>query len=165
MKKLLISILLFCLVLPCIACSRQERIERPVAYYYCRAELSYDGAGSVITSEQRESAGHEEDLSYLINQYLLGPNSVELLQTFPLGTKLVSMGMKDTEAELILSDAFAKLSGMDLTIACACITMTVTELTGAETVHIRTESELLNNMQKITMTKDDLLLFDSSAAD
>ena len=164
MKKLTLCILLFCLILPCFGCSNQESVKTPVLYYYCRSELSYDGAGSVITPEQRESAGHEEDIPYLLGQYLSGPKSSTLLQTFPTGTKLVSFTLEEKEAEVILNDGFAELSGMELTIACACITMTVTGLTEAETVHIRTESELLNNMEKITMSKDDLLLFDSSAA-
>ena len=164
MKKLITCILLLCICVSFFGCKSKQALTSPVPYYYRRMELSYEGSGSVIAAEQRESRGHENDIGYLLSQFLKGPESSAFSRTFPLGTQLISFEHSDLEAHIVLTDIFAGLTGMDLTIACACITMTVIELTGVQTVHIRTESQLLNNMQTITMDKSSLVLFDSSAA-
>lgn len=162
MRKIAIILLVICLILSMAACAAKEQLQEPVSFYYCKAELSYDGADSVIASEQRESAGRT--LEALLNEYLSGPKASEFLNTFPADTALVSFSQNDSGALIVLNDSFAKLTGMELTIASSCITMTVMELTGAPAVTIRAQTAMLDGMPQITMDKTTLLLVDQSAA-
>jgi len=53
---------------------------------------------------------------------------------------------------------------LDLTIACACLTATVCDMTGVQSVTIQTENRLLDGNKSITMTWENILLLDSNAA-
>lgn len=162
MRKIAIILLAMCLVLSMAACAAKEQPLEPVSFYYCKAELSYDGADSLIASEQRESAGRR--LETLLEEYFSGPEAPQFLETFPADTALVSFSQDDSGVLIVLSDPFAKLTGMELTIACCCITMTVMELTGAPAVTVRAQTAMLDSMPQITMDKNTLLLVDQSAA-
>lgn len=163
MKRAISVAILLCIILPLFGCvSTEDKPKEPVSFYYRRAKLTYSDAASVIAPEARESAGHTEDTAYLLAEYLKGPKSEEFLRTFPTQVSLADLKLGKATAEITLSDNFAVLSGMDLTIACACLTMTVMELTGSETVKISAENALLNNAPQITMDKNCLLLLDSS---
>ena len=163
MKRFLIFFLCISTLLPLLSCARQEDIQKPVTFYYRRANIAYAGSDGVVSTEQRESLGHEGNIDSLLAMYLSGPLSPELAQTFPDGTFLVSIQQSGTTAKATFSFHLASLSGIDLTVACACITMTLTELMGVETVQISAAGALLDDYQYITMDKNCLLLLDSGA--
>ena len=164
MKRFLILLLCLSLLLPIFGCSQQEKApEKPVNYYYRRASIDYKNESGVIGAEQRESLGHEGQVRYLLSEYLKGPKSSEFSQIFPADLTILSIHYADTRAKITFSFQLAQLTGIDLTIACACITMTVIELTGAESVQIFAAGALLDEYQSITMDKNCLLLLDESA--
>lgn len=165
MKRTISVLLLLCLLLPVFGCTNAaDNPKDPVSFYYRQQKLTYSDESSVIAPEAREAAGHKEDIPYLLAEYLKGPKAEAFLRTFPQQTRLISFRANKATAEIALSEHFASLTGMDLTIACACLTMTVIELTGVETVKISAENAMLNNAPQITMDKTCLLLIDSSAA-
>ena len=53
---------------------------------------------------------------------------------------------------------------MDLTLACACITLTCLELPGVESVSISAQGSQLAGQQALTMSREDLLLEDLGAS-
>lgn len=164
MKQIISLLLLFSLILSLFGCTGETpKISDPVSFYYCRKELTYGTADSVILAVTAEAAGHREDPRYLINQYLAGPEDDALAPTFPAGVTLQSLTVADDTVDLLLSSAFAGLSGMELTIACACLTLTVIELTGAQTVRIRAAASLLDGSDEIVMDESCLLLLDDAA--
>ena len=61
-----------------------------------------------------------------------------------------------------VSKELAQLSGLELTLACSCLSMTCMELTGAENIVISAENSLLDGQKSITMNKDTLLLIDKA---
>lgn len=161
MKKYLCLIL--CLLLILSGCgNKQPKIEKPVKYYYCKADVTYGSASSVISWEERESAGYEDNVFYLISRYLSGPDSSDFLKTFPRFTRLSLCEIQEESVSLCLSNELASLSGMELTLACAALTMTVHGITGRETVQIRTDSELLDGKQTLVFRYSDLLLLDDA---
>ena len=162
MKQVISMLLCMCLVLPLFGCNQAVKIEKPVTYYYRRAELTHGVNDGVIAGEQRESLGHEGDIGYLLAQYISGPHSAAFDQTFPNNLFIVSLRNSNNIISIVFSYHLAELSGIDLTIACACITKTVIEMTGVEAVQISSAGELLDDYQFITMDKDSLLLLDSS---
>ncbi len=163
MKRMIAILLSISMILPLLGCTQEEEIQKPVTFYYRRADIAYGGSDGVVATEQRESLGHEDDIPYLMSMYLAGPQSYKLLQTFPPDLFIVSIHYVDDFAKIVFSFHLSELSGIDLTVACACITMTMIELTGVESVQISAASALLDDYQTITMDKDCLLLLDSSA--
>ncbi len=165
MKKLVSLILLACMLFTLSSCSEQTQPESPVTFYYRRANVSYTSGSSIVDSEQREGKGHASDITFLLKEYLQGPISQELVSAIPENTKLIKFSQSENSAQVLLSDGFARLSSLDLTICCACITLTVIGLTGVETVQISTQNVPLNNQPHITMNKDCLLLLDNTTLD
>lgn len=163
MKKLLCVLLTAVLLLPLTGCIRQkEEIQNPVTFYYRKGNPTYGDADSVIVPEIRD-AGTGYDTAGLITRYLQGPESADLSPTFPQGVTLISLRTDDATAHIVLDDSFSALTGMDLTIACACLTMTVCELTGTASARIRTETALLDENRVIIMEPEKLLLMDESS--
>ena len=166
MKKFFVWILAFAMLFPLLGCAEDApEIIDPITYYYRRAEVSFESKTGIVAPEVRESQGHENDLNYLLNQYFSGPNDKALQRTFPLGTQLVSISVSSQHTVILVSGHLANLKGIDLTIACACITMTLMELTGTQLVEIKADRALLNDAESIIMDMDSLLMLDDSAMD
>ena len=163
MKKLLCMLLTLVILLPMAACDAQgDDVRVPVHFYYRQAEMEYGANASVISAEVREAEGHREDYTYLMKQYLQGPESYSLYMPFPRVTTLVSIEVKDSIAYVQLSTNFSQLSGMDLSVACACITMTACEMTGAASTCISAADSTLDGNASITMSPSDILFLDDS---
>ena len=158
MKRLLC--LLLCALL-LAGCATSERIVSPGLFYYPRAEVSY-GEGGVIGSEERETAGHEVDYFFLMAQYLHGPLDPALRSALPRNTVLLSAEVDGTLLKLTFTQDLAELSGLDLTIACACVTLTCISLFHVEQVRIQANGALLDGEPSITMDESCLILVDQS---
>ncbi len=163
MRKLICLLLLVSMALPLWGCASQEPpIEYPVTFYYRRSSLTYGKADSVIAPETRDAGNHNGDYTALIAMYLQGPADSALHRTFPGDVTVISLEVTGTSAAVQLSDEFSALSGLDLSIACACLTKTVCTMTGAERVSIYAENALLDGNKIISMTQNSLLLLDDS---
>lgn len=165
MKRILCLFLVCALCLPLLGCKpKTEDIEDPVNFYYRRSAdtITFGKADGVITSEQREAAGHRDDPSYLINLYLKGPAGTGMNRTFPKGVELVKFSLEGGCAYITVSDFFSTLTGINLTLACACLTLTVCELTGAKQLTVSTSNTLLDGNRTVIMTPDDILFLDEN---
>ncbi len=163
-------ILCFFLILICAAgifgCSSGSDVPEDAAtVYYKRANISYGDRDGVIGASHLDTDGKEGDFSYLLGKYLQTPPGDGFSQTFPANLFLVSLKVEGLTAKVILSDQMAKLSGMDLTVACACLTRTVMSLTGCQEVIISAISAQLDGRDFITLSADSYLLLDSSVRD
>ena len=158
MKKVLCLALLLSLCLSLTACAK----DTAVTYYYVRDEedYQYGTADGVMVGENREAAGHINDLRYLLILYFHGPVSDNLESPFPSGTGLEELVQDGDTLHIRLSGIVAIMEGTDLTLACACLARTCFGLTDAETVVISAESLSTVSM---TFTRDSLLLVDDSA--
>lgn len=166
MKHFLAWILIFTTILCVCGCAQKEpEIQSPVTFYYRRSEVSFEDSTGVIVEETQEASGHENDLSELMKQYFRGPVSSDMHYTFPNGTDLISLRLQNDQAYVLVTNHLADAKGLDLTIACACITMTVMELTGAKSVEIKAERALLNDAESIVMDAETLLMLDDTAMD
>ncbi len=151
--------LLLCLSLLLTGCGFfGERIKEPVTFYYLRDEYQFGSGGGVIGSEIREASGHRDSLSYLLALYLIGPSDEELHSPIPRGINIFSAELVENTVKLKLSDTSASLTDAGFSLACACLTLTCLDLTGAEEVTITSGS------RSVTMSRDNLTLFDSTTA-
>ena len=163
MKRVLLISIILSLVLSFAACT--ERIttyKNPVTFYYRSEDITYGELSTVIQSEIRESKGYADDEQSIIEQYLNGPQTKGFISPFPAGTTVESFSIDGNKIQITLSPHLAILNGADLMIACACLTKTVADLTGTNTVQIRADGCMLNNQESITMTADSFICIDES---
>lgn len=163
--KRIILLLCLCILLGLAGCAGNvDQPEVPVRFFYPRHtnDILYEGDDGVVTWELRESAGNEENYSYLLNLYLRGPTVLPLRNPFPRATSVVSFEQNANQVILTLSDPFAQLSGMDLTLAGACLMKTVNGMTGAEILYIRTQTQSLDSSGYLLFRMEDLIFTDST---
>lgn len=161
MKKLLCLLLALCLVLSLPAC-REDRpsLKKPVNFYFPRVTPTYGTADGFIAAVPSEGAGYQDDPVGLLNFYFEGPSDVSFRNAFPVGAQLLSLSVTDGVAQLQVNKTFAQLYGLNLTIACACLTMTVLDLTGADSVVITARHANLDGQNQIVMDRSCLTLLD-----
>lgn len=138
-----------------------QNIEEPVTFYYLRQDFDYNAADGVITSEIRESADCADETA-ILQRYFRGPEDPGLQCPFPTATELISLSIQENTATVTLTDNFSSLTGIDLTVACACISKTVIALTNTQQVTVKTQTQNLGGQNSITMTEADILLIDNS---
>lgn len=156
------AILALLLAIGCQQKTDQETMVSPVRFYYKTADAAeFTGATGY---ELREIAGHEEDYTWILDQYFLGPQSEGLTAPFQRTTALLSAELSGTQLRLTVTESLAELTGMDLTLACACITLTCLELPNVESVSIAARGSTLDGKHEMVLTRDDLLLEDLGAS-
>ncbi|MEA4814813.1 MAG: GerMN domain-containing protein [Oscillospiraceae bacterium] len=110
---------------------------------YYKTNLSYTAGGDAVGSESVEisktdTAALAEDI---IDKLLAGPDDTELISPFPAGTKLNSVKVSARHAQVDMSEQYGRLSGMDLTIADYCITLSLTQLSNIGSVAVTVNGE------------------------
>lgn len=159
MNRILSLILCIALVAGLAACGQENpKFTEPVQLYYRNLSEEDSVPDSVIGSVTVEGTGRTADLTALLNDYLAGTEG--FARTFPEGTRTVLLEITDGSALLILSTEFAELTGMDLTLACACLTKTVLGLTGATALRIQAYKAELDGAEEIVMSEGTLELED-----
>lgn len=158
---LALMLVLVCLLSLCGCKQKEPAYQLPLSFYYPVAEMAYDPSGSAIAAQVREGKDLA-NLEAMLKLYLNGPTDPAYANPFPQGLRLVELDMIEDTLYLTVSDELATLSGMRLTLACCCITMTCLDLTAATHVSIQAESALLGGNKTILMNRDCLLLLDQS---
>lgn len=161
MKRIIAFVLFLSVMFMLCACTKSNKqITTSVTYYYRTVEVDCGPDSGVITPEVREVSGIPDDYQQLMAQYLNGPRSNDCISPFPAGTTLEEFNLDSKKAQIKLSPHLALLSGAELMIACACLTKTVTQLTGVDSVQISADNGLLNDQEYITLTADSFAYFD-----
>lgn len=135
-----------------------ERILEPVTFYYLETDYRFGREPGVIASEEREASGHRHDLSYLLALYLIGPVEEEHRSPLPPGTRIVKPEQQGRKISMELVNPAYPFSDAELSLACACLTLTCFDITDADRVDITYQEKIL------TMTKENLTLFDDGGA-
>lgn len=159
MRKYLCLLLCLSLLFCLFGCSKKAP-EVPAEFFYWESNLSNDPQKSVIGSEIRETASHPGYIRTL-DLYLKGPESNALKATFPRGTRIVSLSQAPGSISLVLSDEFASLTGIELSIACICLAKTVIQLTGCNDVTVQAETLPLDGEKNITLDNSGVLFYDN----
>ncbi len=155
MKHIRITAVCLLLISLLVGCSLPKHPGNRVAFYYSRTDFAYGAEDAVIVSEQRDIAGHEGDLKYILSLYLMGSLDEELTAIFPITTRLVGMKQDGTNLSVHLTPIAKTLSDAEFTLACTCLTMTCMELTDC------TQVTVVCGDRSVTLSDADLLLFDN----
>ena len=157
--KLKLSIILFiCFCMILCGCN-QNTGNNDFRFYFCQ-EPNYDSAQGLVMHEVRQVYYDRLAYSEIISVYLNGPKSRNLKNPFPSGTMLIDFSTEQQTAHVVLSDHLSTLTGIDLTMACTCLSLTVKDLTGCTEIQISAENALLNNRQSITINANAIQLSD-----
>ena len=161
MKRSICLLLLPILFLGILGCQQdQPKLQAPVQFYYPRLEPTYGSSDSLIAPVPTESMSYGGDALALLNLYLSGPQDPAFTSPFPSGCRLLSLSVTDGTAYLQLDPSLAQLTGIDLTLACACLTLTAMELTRSEAVCISAKDAVLDGAPQILMDRSCLTLLD-----
>ena len=156
MKRLILLCLAAVLVLA--GCAPAEQGEGDYLIYG-RTALETSGGGDAIGAWRSTAMGEpaERVASALVHQ-ILAPGEEGYESPLPQGTRLLSLHIENGLATVDLSAQYAGLSGVDLTIADACITLTLCQMPAVERVCILAQGNPLPYRLRQTMTADEVLL-------
>jgi germination protein M len=135
MKKTLVILLIFSLLVLASACfARDKRAE--ITLYYAN-----EGNSEVLTEKRTVTIPRDKSLPQVaLEELLKGPETDGLKSTIPDGTKLLELDIKDKIATVNLSGDFTGFPGtMAESMAIISIVNTLTDLDGIEQVRILVE--------------------------
>ena len=143
------------------ACGRNaEDYQMPVRYYFNNKEISYNTQAGVIQAEIREGADLHGNLTAFLHSYLRGPASSDFKRIIPADVYLVSCEVKDDSAEIVFSNQFAELTGIELVSACSALMMSVNAFTEVDTLCISAKNALIDEKEVYIISMDDIVLSD-----
>ena len=159
MKRRICCFLILSLLLSFCGC-RSSNIENPISFYYLRKAPSFGSYDSIIAQEIVD--GNEfTTIAKVLHFYLRGPEDPTLKTPFPPGTYLLDAKTSGDTLTVTLSDSFATLTGVSLSLACCAIAKTAMDFSGVLSVEIRTNSARLDGEESIVIRHTDLILYDS----
>lgn len=162
MKKLTSVLVVLCLLVCWTGCEAQPS-QDAVSFYYLRTQSDFSADQGIIASEARQNTGlNMENPTAVLSTYLDGPTSDELTSPFPREVTVLEVKRIGSSLHINFSRELAQLSGIDLTLACACVSRTCMELWDVDTVRIRANGTLLNGSTYVVMSREDLKLTDDS---
>jgi hypothetical protein len=165
MKKVLCFLLALCCFAGILGCDSEDTTaENVVKVYYQREKPIFGTADGVIADIAMDATGHENEHTYLLNQYLKSVPAEGFVSPYPTGVFLVGFKVEGLTAKVVLSDRIADLTGMDLTIALICMAQTVMSMTGSHEVIISATTKQLDGQNFVTLNRDSYLLLDNSGA-
>ncbi len=131
--------------------------------YFCRKDLSAVQGGDALGGEsveiQNSGAMETVDLAgELMRRLFNGPDDEALESPFPPGAQFLSCGLSGTRMVVDVSASYATLSGVELTLADYCITLTLTQISDISSVEITVLGEPLAYREQQIFTADDVLL-------
>ena len=145
MRRKLTAILLCAAVMFTSGCAMaaQQVMAQEDTYdlYFQVRELDDASGGDAIGTEsspieKRSGRLTEELAESMVTLLLDGPEDESLKSPFPTGTSLQSVTVEGSRAVVDLTMAYSTLSGVALTIADYCMTLTLTQLPEIQTVSI-----------------------------
>lgn len=136
MKRAAILTLAVCLLLP--GCSTGQTGEEGTYQVYYSA-LSDPKAESALAWEPYALPARVEPVPGLVRAMLDEPETTGLTSPFPSGVRLLSWELEEGRLHLDLSEQYGGLTGVDLSVADACLTLTLCQLEGVESVYVTVE--------------------------
>lgn len=145
--------------------SRQDTSadEGGYALFFVAGDLSTVQGSDAIVSERVQIDGAEnmtaqELCAALVTRLLKGPASDGLRSAIPGGTALLGVTLDERCATVDLSAAYNRLSGVELSLADYCITMTLAQLPQVGSVRVYVSGNEISYRDRQTFFADEVLL-------
>ena len=161
MKRLILLLLSLFLLIGSLGCgSNEENLKKPAKFYYLNKEVDYGVEDGLISYELQETEDIGNDLLKLLTQYKQGPISHHLINVLSPDINITSVEKQGSVITVSTDTSFAHISGIDRTIACSCISMTLLDYTGAEYIEIHIIDEFLGEKESLIFSRQDMYLLD-----
>lgn len=165
MKKRICLLLCAALALTLLAaCAQhaQELDESGYELYYLTVPDSAGGGDAIAASASRyvpdETMEIEACARVLVERLLSAPQEAALHSPVPEGTTLQSLRISGRRAQIDFSAQYGRLSGVDLSLADYCFTLTLTQLPNVNAVSITANGrELPYRKTQVLLSADTLL--------
>lgn len=142
------------------ACGAGGQAETPppdsIGVYFAVSEER--AGGPAVDCEYHVLSGRKKPVEELMGLLLAGPDGLDLTSPFPTGVSLLSWTQEDGRLILDLSEQYGGLSGVDLTVADYCITLTMCQVPGVESVSITVDGEEVAFRHTQQLTAGDVIL-------
>ncbi|MGM9662944.1 MAG: GerMN domain-containing protein [Oscillospiraceae bacterium] len=159
-KRLLLLLLLLGAV-AAVACAGREAGEQgQYALYYLAADPKALG-GDAVRAEYCDLALSEEPQTaaqQLLERYWAGPQREDLMSPLPDGLQLLEAELSGGRLRLDVSSSYGMLSGVELTLADSCLTLTLTQLPGVYSVAVTVNGKPLEYRAVQELQARDVLL-------
>lgn len=153
MRKRIVLILAALAVLTLLfACGSEETTELQV---YFPVQLEPDG--SLTKAVDSENYHGEATVDGLLDALLEGPEEEGLSPLFGSDVWLLGWTLAGETLQVDLSSAYGDLTGIDLTLADCCITLTLSQLEGVERVHVTAGGSDLAYRTHQVLEADDMI--------
>lgn len=163
-KRLTALLLALALLLGLGACGLSEPQEEGILYpiYYLAREKDARGGDRVRVSRQRldvaEDASLEEKAAAVVERLLAGPEDGAMDSPVPADVGLLSVEARNQCAYVDLTENYSQLSGVELTLANYCLTLSLTALEGVDAVTVTAQGRALVQQPKRVLFERDVLL-------
>ncbi len=114
--------------------------------------------GAAVDYEYWTPEANVELARTLFATLLAGPKNEDLFSPFPAGVSLRRAVLEGGTLRLDLSEQYSALSGIDLTIANYCLTLTLCQIEGVESVHVTVEGRELPYFAARELRSGDVVL-------
>lgn len=159
MNKQKMLLLLCAALLAAGGCAAPEQAEGGGQSYLIYYSALNDPEGeSAVAAEERALPQGQEPIPGLMTLLMQRPQGTDLATPFPSGLKLLDWTLEEGQLHLDLSEQYYSLSGVDLTLADACLTLTFSQLEEVESVYVTVEGHELPYRTIQQLTAGDILL-------
>lgn len=167
MKRMIALVLSALLLFGCVGCGQgaNRDLKDPVTFYYLTDPELDSSFDSSFVTEIHEGSSYAQDRIALLNFYFEGPYTEGAISPFPKKLRAITIDQPGKAVQLLLSDEITTLTGLDLTLACACLSQTVFALYDCKAVEIRCESGQIDGKEFIRIDAENLIFHDSVHTD
>jgi len=162
MKRVVSCLLLVVLLLTACSASRSEMLQ-PVKFYYGAADArsgEYGAEDGALFWELRDLGPVLLDAGEILGVYLQGPESPGLRAPVPKGTTVENVLLQDGTLTIEFSEELQQLSGVERTLAAACLVRTMTQFSDIDSVALYSGGRPFLDG---TLRMEDFLLLDDTA--
>ncbi len=163
MRRIISIVLALCLTLALTGCgvARLRQEESGLKLYYCPEDLSHLSGGdalcyATVPWDTLPDGDRQERVEAALALLMADREGFE--SPIPAGTRLLGCTVLGGTVWVDFSEAYGQLSGMDLTTADYCVTLTLTQLEGVHVVRITVAGRELAYRDTNLLLAGDVLL-------
>lgn len=158
MRRISLVLILSLFVALFSGCANTKETESLLLYYRA-ADVSH--AEGLICAEPA-AEDQKRSVEALARRYFMGPRLDTLRSPFPKGTAVEEFSVTGSQLFLHMNEEFSSLSGVDLSLALTCISMTFFQLDEITSVEIAFHGGIWGGNQAVLLREGDIILSDNS---
>lgn len=165
MKRFTLILLTILLSVGSLGCQKDDvQLQKPAKFYYRNEEVNYGTEDGLIAYELQETSHIGADLYQLILQYQKGPVSESLVNPLSQDINITAVENYGGVITVSTDTSFHQLSGIDRSVACACISMTLLDYTEAKYIKFYIVDDFLGEKESLIFSRKDMQLLDNLPA-